>query len=165
MTTQLKFYKNEGFHIVQENGGEVRYYNGCSINGYRFYEIRWEYGNEEKTIVNVIGIREGQGKNKEESIIAIYHNVSKILAVSDLLSEVKISGDFDKGWQLVPKVPTTEMLDCIVYGDFKNEWQIGKEFQMKHGISIVPLKSEYESAFGKYITMLKTAEKILGVQK
>ena len=57
-------------------------------------------------------------------------------------------------WVLVPKEPTSEMLDCIA-GDVDGDWEAGK-FAQRSSAEIRP-NYECETAYGQYKRLLSAA--------
>jgi hypothetical protein len=73
-----------------------------------------------------------------------------VRAYLDLLKKME-------GKVLVPVEPTPEMLHIIFRSEWPEDWEAGKEAQIRLGIEVVYPKTEIEIAYGQYKRLIKAA--------
>ncbi len=60
-------------------------------------------------------------------------------------------------WQLVPRIPTPDMLEAIRSKRWPDDWNVGKQKQREWGMAVVAPECNTEIAVGQYLRMLKSA--------
>ena len=63
----------------------------------------------------------------------------------------------DEKWQLVPKIPTLDMIDVMRNSKWPEDLEVGKAVQRHHGFEVVPPETNTEFAVGQYLRLLSTA--------